>query len=291
MLIFDALSKQETQNVFAANVDFFYIEVTLSESVTPWPSGYARLCDPCIPAMQHILSLLKAFDSLLGKQVELTLQLCTHMAQDTWLEPQEAEVLSHAAYFHHIGLLGFKRKLLRRALEDPNSLNPRQLRRFKQHPIHSANLAQELGLGEAIRLAIHTHHEHWDGSGYPLGLSKNEISRPAQALAIASFYAESALSPEATYDALQAHSGHRFCPEALRLFFKTCAPHSLPPKIRDILAQEAQPGMVLATPLYTATGLMIFPADQPLSPQGAQTLQNHSRQDLIDQRILIYWPR
>ncbi|MDY0339686.1 MAG: HD domain-containing phosphohydrolase [Coriobacteriia bacterium] len=49
-------------------------------------------------------------------------------------------------------------------------------RLWETHPEHGAGMATALGLPADVALAIRGHHERWDGSGYPKGLSRARIS-------------------------------------------------------------------------------------------------------------------
>ena len=69
-------------------------------------------------------------------------------------------------------------------------------------------------MGQAV-LYVHDHHEHWDGAGYPRGLSGENISVGGRILCAADAFDaltsarsyRGALTPEATIDYLAAHSG------------------------------------------------------------------------------------
>jgi HD-GYP domain-containing protein (c-di-GMP phosphodiesterase class II) len=57
--------------------------------------------------------------------------------------------------------------------------------RLVEHPIHGARAAQELELQPEVVKAVASHHENWDGSGYPHGMRGNEIPKLGRVLALA----------------------------------------------------------------------------------------------------------
>jgi len=95
-----------------------------------------------------------------------------------------------------------------------NTLNGLQ----EQHP---GNLFLELGIK-----VVHFHHEKWDGSGYPLGLSGEQIPLSARIMAIADMYDalrtkrvyKEAYSHEKSIEIMKQSSGIHFDPEIVKVF-------------------------------------------------------------------------
>jgi putative nucleotidyltransferase with HDIG domain len=74
-------------------------------------------------------------------------------------------------------------------LNKPGVLNKREFEIIKQHVIISGELLENLhGVSESAFKIIIEHHERYDGSGYPLGLKANEISRFGQVASIVDVY-------------------------------------------------------------------------------------------------------
>jgi len=79
----------------------------------------------------------------------------------------------------------------------------------------------------AHRICNH-HHERWDGSGYPAGLSGNEIPLEARIMSIADVFDallsrrvyKPAMSPAETLDLLRNAAGSQFDPEMIAVFVK-----------------------------------------------------------------------
>ena len=139
-------------------------------------------------------------------------------------------------------------------------------------------------VGEVIR----AHHEHFDGSGYPDGLSGDQIPWPARCLAVAVAFAESSLSKTAAIDAILARSGTAYDPEAVRLFLKVSNLVPLPRQVREITLQELQPGMVLANGIQSPHGLLLIGDGQPLNPATISKIKTHNRIAPITQRLMVY---
>ncbi len=100
-------------------------------------------------------------------------------------EPQQ-RALALAVLLRDIGLLAVPREM--RAPRVVESLT--QIERFRSHPQLGADMLAGAGLPEGVLPAISHHHEHWDGSGYPHGLSGERIPIEARIVGAVDFLAE-----------------------------------------------------------------------------------------------------
>jgi putative nucleotidyltransferase with HDIG domain len=114
------------------------------------------------------------------------------LAEALHLPAADRERLRWAALVHDVGKTSVDARVLRK----PSRLDEDEWRQVREHPAEGARLAQPLRpfLGEWFD-AIGQHHERWDGTGYPLGLVGEQISRGARIVAVA--------------DALEVMTGHR----------------------------------------------------------------------------------
>jgi PAS domain S-box-containing protein len=104
------------------------------------------------------------------------------LAEDLHLPPTLLRSIEQAASLHDVGKIAISDKLLFK----PGPLTAQELEAMKQHTILGARLlagsgSEVLQLGEQIAL---THHERWDGSGYPKGLIGNEIPIAGRIVAV-----------------------------------------------------------------------------------------------------------
>lgn len=96
----------------------------------------------------------------------------------------ELDELVIAARLHDIGKIGVNEKILLK----PGKLTDEEFEEIKQHPeigYRIINSSSELG---NIAKCVLTHHERWDGKGYPLGLKELEIPLMARILCIVDAY-------------------------------------------------------------------------------------------------------
>jgi putative nucleotidyltransferase with HDIG domain len=146
------------------------------------------------------------------------------VAEQLGLPHPEASLLRQAAPLHDIGKLAVPDAILLK----PAKLTPEEFEQVKRHTTHGAAIlggstAAVLCLGAEIAL---THHEWWDGSGYPRGLREEEIPISGRIVGLADVF--DALTHERPYkrawplkqalDEIRRLAGRQFDPEVVRAF-------------------------------------------------------------------------
>ena len=131
--------------------------------------------------------------------------LCELVAERLQLEPAERRTIRAAALSYDLGMHAMREELS----AHPGALSPAQWTRLREHPRLGADLLRRAGVADEAWLeAILGHHERIDGSGYPRGLSGDDIGRPARILAVADIYS-AMIRPRAYRGALNAREAMR----------------------------------------------------------------------------------
>jgi HD-GYP domain-containing protein (c-di-GMP phosphodiesterase class II) len=106
------------------------------------------------------------------------LELAEAMAPDL-LGDESAE---HGFLLHDVGKIGIPDRVLRK----PGPLDPDERRLMETHTLVGERMLSDLALlrGEGLRV-VRSHHERWDGCGYPDGLAGDEIPIGARVFAVA----------------------------------------------------------------------------------------------------------
>lgn len=99
---------------------------------------------------------------------------------------QKAEDLLHAAPMHDIGKIGIADNILLK----PGKLTPEEYKEMQKHPLIGAEIIGDcesdlLKMAKAVALY---HHEKWDGTGYPYGLSGEQIPLEARIVALSDVF-------------------------------------------------------------------------------------------------------
>jgi putative methionine-R-sulfoxide reductase with GAF domain len=89
-----------------------------------------------------------------------------------------------AALLHDIGKLAIEDFILNK----PGRLSSQEFERMKIHTLAGEEIIQQIQFPFPVAEYVRSHHEHWDGTGYPLGLKGDQIPLGARILAVADSY-------------------------------------------------------------------------------------------------------
>jgi len=138
------------------------------------------------------------------------------------LPDEERRVVHFAALLHDIGKLRLEPDLL----DEGRRLDPEQFARMKAHAALGVDLLKPITHWQGMLPLIHSHHERWDGTGYPNGLAGEAIPLGARVIAVADTFdamtrgypGRPARQPAQALAELQANAGTQFDPRLVRLF-------------------------------------------------------------------------
>lgn len=102
------------------------------------------------------------------------------LAKKLKLSSSELEALRAAALLHDIGKLAVPEHIISK----PGKLTPEEFEKMKIHPIVGAEILERVQFPYAVVPIVRSHHEKWDGSGYPEGLKGEEIPIGARILSV-----------------------------------------------------------------------------------------------------------
>jgi putative two-component system response regulator len=117
-----------------------------------------------------------------GKRYQRMALYAKLLAQAAGARPAACELLEKAAPMHDIGKLAVPAEILRRQ----GALSAPDWERVKRHPEYGAAIigVHDDPLLKLARIVALTHHEHWDGTGYPKGLKGDAIPWPGRLIAV-----------------------------------------------------------------------------------------------------------
>ncbi len=151
--------------------------------------------------------------------------LAREVGEALLLSSDELNSLELLASLHDIGKVGLPDSILSK----PGPLTSDEWETVKKHPEIGYRIAQSSTDLLPIAEAILCHHERWDGSGYPQGLSKNEAPLLSRIIAVVDAYDvmtrgrpyKKAVSSAEALEELRRFSGTQFDPEVVEVFVKT----------------------------------------------------------------------
>ena len=153
-----------------------------------------------------------------------TSNIAGKIARSLKLPPDEVENVKQAAVLHDLGKVGIDESILSKK----GSLNVQEREIIKTHPSIAAEILGEIHALRGAIPAILYHHERFDGKGYPLGLSGEEIPLSARIVAVADVYQalisnrpyRKAYSKRKAFRIIKKESGKHFDPKITKAFFK-----------------------------------------------------------------------
>ena len=159
-------------------------------------------------------------------------QLAEALARAMGLDERQIELIRHAAPLHDIGKIGVSDAILLK----PSALTPDEWDEMRSHvEIGAAMLSKsEASLMQMAQSIAYTHHERWDGQGYPRGLKGEETPIEGRILAVVDVF--DALTTKRPYKQewtaqqalaeIEAQAAHQFDPAVVRAFSELMRPAS-----------------------------------------------------------------
>lgn len=237
---------------------------------------------------QVSLHLLQTLYPGVGVRMRRVVALCRAIADTVDLPGKEREIFELSSQLFDIGLAGVPGEIIERWQTDSENLNEAERRLIEQHPILGQELVRCEGPLDAVGAVIRSHHERFDGRGYPDHLAGDQIPWLGRLLAVAVGYVHNGLGSPEAIEQLRELSGTAFDPEAIRVLIRALPNVKYRRKEREILLSELRPGMILARGIYTANGLLLMPEDQPLSEPEIEKMHRHNQVHAITQSLYVY---
>ena len=148
----------------------------------------------------------------------------TELAKDYGLSENIVEIIREAALLHDIGKIGIPEHILNKA----GRLTSDEYEIIKTHVDNSIGIIRHLPSLDYVIPAVVSHHERWDGKGYPRKISGNDIPFSGRILCIADCFDamtskrayKEAYSVDKALDEIDKQANRQFDPELAALFIK-----------------------------------------------------------------------
>src|ERR1700689_2854182 len=95
----------------------------------------------------------------------------TEIGKELKLSPLEMQALEAAALLHDVGKLAVPEYIISK----PGKLTPEEFEKMKVHPVVGAEILERVNFPYPVVPIVHSHHEKYDGTGYPEGLVGDQI--------------------------------------------------------------------------------------------------------------------
>ena len=166
-------------------------------------------------------------DKETGDHIKRVATFSKIIAETLELDDDLVETIYRSSPLHDIGKIGIPDDILNK----PGKLEGDEWETMKEHTTLGYRLLKD-SKSEVIKTAAqiaYTHHERWDGKGYPRGLKGKKIPQVGRIVALADFfdaltserpYRKKRFSLSKTFEMIEEDRGKHFCPKTTDAFFK-----------------------------------------------------------------------
>lgn len=206
----------------------FAVKGTLSKALKSLFTNdpFERMTGSMIPSIRALVVRTENKDTYTAGHTFRVTMYAMRLAEELHLKPEQLRVIVQGGLLHDVG----KVKIPDSILNKPGKLTPEERSVIEEHPVIGYEVCKNLGFMKEELSIIRSHHEKWDGSGYPDRLYGEEISLYARITAVADVY--DALTSERSYRKAWPHEkamnliienrGTHFDPKCVDAWIRVC---------------------------------------------------------------------
>jgi len=180
-----------------------------------------------------LASVAEANDNTTGRHLQRVRSLTELLALELGYSQDEAREMGLAAVLHDIGKIQVPDAIL----NNPGSLSEQEWETMRRHTVWGANFLHGHKGFDLAEMVAHSHHERWDGGGYPRGIKGDEIPEAAAITTVAD-----------TFDAItndRPYRRGRAAAEAIEEIM-SCAGTQFSPRVAEALKRLHERGLLPA---------------------------------------------
>jgi diguanylate cyclase (GGDEF)-like protein/putative nucleotidyltransferase with HDIG domain len=186
-----------------------------------------EMADLHLATIEALALAIDAKDQTAQTHIRRVQVYATSIARGLGMSDTEIQGVKTAALLHDIGKLAVPEHILSK----PGPLTQEEFQKIRVHPQVGAEIISAVPFPYPVAPLILSHHERWDGKGYPQGLKGEEIPLGARILSVVDYYDaltsdrpyHKAMPREAALALLQHEAGRALDPAVVQIFVKTAA--------------------------------------------------------------------
>ena len=184
----------------------------------------APMIEDRLGVITALMNALEAKDPYLKNHSQRVAKLAYGLSVAMGIPARRAATIRRAGLVHDLGKIGVSETILNKA----GRLSPEEFSAIRKHPIHSVRILEPLVEFRACIPDVYHHHEWFDGSGYPGGISGHDIPIGARIICVCDAYDamasdrsyRAALPEEVIWRKLVENSGIQFDGDVVEAFLK-----------------------------------------------------------------------
>jgi HD-GYP domain-containing protein (c-di-GMP phosphodiesterase class II) len=195
--------------------------------------GVLELSDAYRGTAQVLGDVIAADDGYTGEHCKSVVALALEVGDQFPLSTGQRRNLEFGALLHDVGKIAIPKDIINK----PGKLDPQEWTIIKTHTLEGQKMLDHIGgFMRHIGVVVRSHHERWDGDGYPDGLVREAIPLEARIITCCDSWNamrtdrpyRKALSHELACAELEANAGHQFDPKVVRAFLNVVQPTAEP---------------------------------------------------------------
>jgi diguanylate cyclase (GGDEF)-like protein/putative nucleotidyltransferase with HDIG domain len=204
-----------------------------------------EMADLHLATIEALALAIDAKDQTAQSHIRRVQVYAAGLARASGMQDSEIQGVKTAALLHDIGKLAVPEHILSK----PGPLTQEEFQKIRIHPQVGAEIISAVPFPYPVAPLILSHHERWDGKGYPQGLKGEEIPQGARILSVVDYYDalvsdrpyHEAMTHEAAITLLKEESGKALDPTVVDMFIRM-----LPDLSAEADRQESAPGRRLS---------------------------------------------
>jgi HD-GYP domain-containing protein (c-di-GMP phosphodiesterase class II) len=180
-------------------------------------------------SIHSITEMLELHQRTMNVNMPFFKKMINEIAQDLNMSQQDQSSVEHAASLLDVGHAGISEKILMKR----GKLSKQEYDQIKKHPLIGAHVLSSIHSLKPILPIILSHHEHYDGKGYPKGLKGNVIPLGARVIAVVDAFTamtsdrpyRKKMTALAALTEIEKESGRQFDPLVVKSFLKLAQKH------------------------------------------------------------------
>lgn len=177
-----------------------------------------------LSTIEALAAAVEARDPYTEKHSKRMAEYAVATARRLGLSLNQAETIRYAAILHDIGKIGINDRILGK----PESLTEKEWSKVKEHSSVGADILSQIDAFKEASKLVYSHHERYDGEGYPKKLRGEDIPIGARILAVVDTYDamtskrpyRPAYSPQRAITELKKRTGTQFDKKVVEAFLK-----------------------------------------------------------------------
>ncbi len=286
----DYITKPVNTEEFKARIEIGARIVRLERKLR---SKHAEIERNYYQTIQMFTNLIEVVDEELGGHCKRVADLSLRLARrHPDVSQEDFPILEAAGLLHDVGMVGIPKEIVSKKR---TQMNGDEKKLYMSHPVQGEVVLKEIELLKPIAGLVRTHHEQFNGRGFPDGLKEEEIPLLARIISAASTYDSLVhkweVPMEDIPDKLRQQRGYQLEPSLVDYLLEINLENIQKEEEKNyyqVTLNELKEGMVLTSNVKMKSGALVFPALTELTNHAIEKLSDYRKLDCIADTVCVY---